>query len=172
MEDEKDYKQNKTDSKQEKDKKALKEEYAKLKEKYSLPEFEALNKDFEIEDIDSEENILREVLREMHDRIEFYSGILDSLIQPDSKLCDMKEAGNLNEKDQENITEMYRKCMLINRSLLLANLDYSHEVAAKEIIETYKEWQSIKKELKLILIKMRDTWKQESKKETYGGYYG
>jgi septation ring formation regulator EzrA len=160
------------EERKEKDRKHLREEYSKLKEKYSLPDYEALNRDFEIENIESDENILREILREIHNRVEFYSGILEGLIQPDSKLCDMKEAGNLGEEDQVNITEIYRKCMLINRTLLLSNLDYAPESAAKEISEISKEWQSIKKELKLILSKMRDTWKQEGKKEAHGGYYG
>ncbi|MGV8169455.1 MAG: hypothetical protein ACP5N3_05350 [Candidatus Nanoarchaeia archaeon] len=160
------------ETKDKKNKRLLKEEYQKLKEKYSLPDYELLVKDFEIEDIDPEENIIREILEEAHDRIDFYSRLLEGLIQPDSKLCDMKEAETLTQEEQEKILELYRKCMLINRTLLLIDLDYDEKAAAESINHTFKEWQSIKKELKLILTKMRDTWKQETKKENHGGYYG
>jgi Ser/Thr protein kinase RdoA (MazF antagonist) len=158
--------------KDKKGKEALKEAYNKLKEKQNLPSFEAIHKDFEIENIESDEDILREIIKEMHSTIDFYSRILENLIQPDSKLCDMREAGNLTKEDQATITELYRLCMLLNRSLLLVDLDYEENDAAKTITDTHRDWQDVKKQLKIILTKMRDTWMEQSKKETYGGYYG
>jgi hypothetical protein len=156
----------------EQEKKQLRDEYLKLKSKYSLPDYDSLDKDFEIGEIDPDENILREILKEMHEQIDFYSRLLENLIQPDSKLSDMKEAGNFTQEDQDLILELYRKCMLMNRTLLLTNLEYNDDEAAKNIIHMHKEWQDIKKDLKHILTKMRDTWKQDTKKETHGGYYG
>lgn len=155
------------------DKKELNEQYNLLKKKHNfLPDFEELCINFEIDDIDPDENILREIIKEMHSTVEFYTRILEGLIQPDSKLSDMKEAESLTKEDQENILGIYRKCMLINRSLLLSNLQFNEEECAKEISITNSEWNKIKKELKIILLKMKDTWKEEKKKETHGGYYG
>ncbi|MGV8161858.1 MAG: hypothetical protein ACP5N2_00820 [Candidatus Nanoarchaeia archaeon] len=159
-------------SKDRKDKDHLKEEYTKLKQKFDLPDYELINKDFEIESINPEENVLREIVKEMHGTVDFYSRLLENLIQPDSKLCDMKEAGNLTKEEQTTIMDLYRRCMLINRTLLLVDLDYNEKEAATAINDTYKTWQEVKSELKPILIKMRDTWRGQAKKETYGGYYG
>jgi len=161
------------DSKEKKkEKKDLKEEYNKLKVKYSLPDFEALDRDFQIEDIDPEENIIRDILEEVNSNVEFYSRLMEGLISPDSKLSDMKEASNLNKEDQTNINDIYRKCMLMNRTLLLIDLDYDEAEAAKTIIHIHKEWQEVKKNIRLILIKMKETWSEQAKKETHGEYYG
>ncbi|MFA6073109.1 MAG: hypothetical protein WC758_03280 [Candidatus Woesearchaeota archaeon] len=170
MEDTQDKKEDQKESK--KEKKNLKEEYQKLKITYTLPEYESLEIEFRIEDIDPDENIIRDILEEIHSRIDSYARVLENLIQPDSKLCDMREAGTLTKDDQKSIIEMYRKCMLMNRKLLLVDFDYTPKDAANAITETYTNWQELKKELRPILIKLKNTWLNQEKEEEYGGYYG
>jgi hypothetical protein len=167
MEDREDAREERQESK-----KNLKEEYAVLQEKYDLPNFEDLDRDFEISDIDTDKNILREIIKEMHSQIEFYSRILESIIQPDSKFADMKEAENFTADDHKIIYEIYRNFMFINRTLILTNLEYSQESASREISNAYSNFQDIKKNLLFILTKMKDTWKIEKQKEPHGGYYG
>lgn len=154
------------------DRKELMSAFSNLKEKYNLPDFESLSRDFQIENIDPSSNIIRNILGEMHETIDFYSRILEGLIQPDSKLSDMKESGNLSESDHEIVSATYNKCMLLTRGIMLSNINFDEKEAASEILRIFAEWQKIKKDLKAIISKMRDTWQQESKKETYGGYYG
>ena len=159
------------EEKSKKDKKTFKEEYEKLKVKYALPEYELIDKDFEIGTIDAEDNILREILKSIHDQIDAYNRILENLIQPDSKLCDMKEAGELSKEDQALIVEMYRKGMLLSRNILLLDLDYEEKETAKAITQLFSEWEEMKKDIRKILEKMRDTWKVHSEQEKYGGGY-
>ncbi len=175
MEDTRKEKENKDKKEERKDgektKQTLKEEYSKLQTKYSLPSFELLDKDFEINDIEIEDNIIREILKSIHGHTESYTRLLEGLIQPDSKLGDMKEASNLTQEDQALITDLYRKGMLLNRSILLVDLDYNEKLAADMIINAHKEWQNMKCDMKTILEKMRSTWESKSPKEKYGGGY-
>jgi hypothetical protein len=157
--------------KEKKDTKTLKEEYSKLKTTHSLPDYELLDKDFEIGDIEPEDNILREILKSIHGHAESYTRLLEGLIQPDSKLGDMKEASNLTPEDQALITELYRKGMLLNRSILLVDLDFEEKKAAAMIIHAYTEWQDMKKDMKKILEKMKSTWESGSTEKKYGGGY-
>jgi hypothetical protein len=161
----------KKDKKDEKDKKTLNEEYAKLKSEYNLPDFDIIDKDFEISDIEPEDNILREILKSIHGHAESYNRLLEGLIQPDSKLSDMKEASNIDQEEQTLIAELYRKGMLMNRSILLVDLDFDEKTAAAMIIHAHKEWQGMKLDMRKILEKMKSTWESSSAKEKYGGGY-
>jgi hypothetical protein len=149
----------------------LKEEYLALSAKHGLPDYETLDREFGAGSIDPEDNLLRETLKSIHEQVETYMRLLENLLQPDTKLSDMKEAGNLGKEDQALITETHRKLMLLNRSILLADLNFSEKEAAETINNSYREWQALKKDLRRILEKMKGTWEPGPAKEKYGGGY-
>ena len=62
--------------------------------------------------------------------------------------------------------------MIIERNSLLLDVECgSDEEDVKYIIEVNKQWQDFKKELLVIIEKMKDVWKEETKDEEEG-YFG
>lgn len=149
----------------------MKEKYNELKTKYALPEREELSKDFDIEGIDDDDNILKEVIRKIFSKIDSYAGILENMMQPES-LSSMQEASTLNAKDKTKIKTAYMKSRYITRMLVESGLDFSEEQGANAINEAINEWNKIKPDIKLIIRKLKNSWNGENKVTNDEGYFG
>jgi len=150
----------------------MNKKYEELKQKYNLPNFNELNSDFELYSIDEDDDLVREILKKIYEKVDSYTKFLEDLLQPDSRLSLMREASTLTPVDQALITKLHMKGMLITRELLELNLEYTEAVAAKIIKNDYEEWQKMKLELKKIVIKLKESWMKEIKTEQDRGYFG
>ena len=150
----------------------MEEEYAKIAEKHTLPSYKDMDLNFEIRDTDKEADILREILRKMYDKVDFYTKFLEDIIQPDARLSTMMESSRFNAQEMQLVNNLHMKGMLITRELMEANLDYSEENASKAISKTFKEWLEIKQGLVMIIHKIKETWKENIKTKDERGYFG
>ena len=150
----------------------MKDKYMVLQEKYGLPSYEDLAKYFSIENIDEEDNILKEICKKMFNKIEFLADFVESLIQPDSSISTMHEASNLSKDARKNLKIYYRKLMGMSRDLLISNLEFEEEDAAKNINNIFERWLNIKDEIKELLSELRDTWSRDYEIKEDRGYFG
>ena len=150
----------------------MKDNYEELKKKYDLPDYKQMVRVFEIDSISKEDNILREILKKQHNKIEYYAELLESLLQPDTSLSSMKETGNLNSEDVTVVRKLFAECMYLLRKFTEFGLDYGEEEAAKFVVEINNEWKKIKLEIKPILVKLKEIWKKEYKTDYDKGYLG
>src|SRR3990167_8669232 len=113
-------------------------EYIKLRKKFKyLPNFDLVNKDFEISLIDKNSFIIRSIRRKINDKVIFFCRIIENILYPSLQSA-------ISGYDEEDV---------------------------KYIIEVNKQWQDFKKELLVIIEKMKDVWKEETKDEEEG-YFG
>ena len=150
----------------------MRKEYDLLKSEFNLPSFDDLNKDFDIEDISKDDNILREIVKKINGVVDFYINFLEDVIHPDSRYYSLKEANVLDKDLRLLAVKIYNKLMYLNRSGLSLNLDYSKKDASLRIINVFNEWQSLKKDLLSIVIVLKDSWLNHNEAKHDGGYFG
>jgi hypothetical protein len=151
----------------------IEEQYNKLKSKYKLPKFEDLDKEFEISVIENEKFLIREIINKIIERIDFFSKILEELLQPDtSLLSSMHETRFFDEKDKENIYGLYKKLMIISRESFEVSLKRDEREEAVFVNKVFDEWKELKKDLLKFVDKMKDSWKKETDIKEELGYLG
>lgn len=150
----------------------MKRQYEELRKKYDLPEYDVLAKNFEIDSISKDDNIIREILKKVFDKIDFYTRTMESLIQPDVGYSCMKEASGLNSADMSNVNKLYIQGMYIIRKFSEFGVEYNEKEAANFLKEIIVEWESIKPELKRILNKLKMIWKKQHTSKQDRGYLG
>ena len=145
-----------------------------LKKKYKLPDFEKLNDEFELssfKDIDPR-FLLRNIRRKIVDRITLTSRLLEGIIHPlGSSVINMSEIKYFDDNRLNEVNLLIKKLMLIERQSLVIDVDLKEAEDADFINAAFKEWLDIKKELKNIAVTLRDSWKEEEKKDTED-YFG
>ncbi|MEK6917121.1 MAG: hypothetical protein AABW92_05250 [Nanoarchaeota archaeon] len=151
----------------------LKEKYEKLRKTYSLPEYAELNRNFDIEDINAESDIILAKVRiKIIEKIEFYASLLESLVQPDTNLRDMYEAKHLSDNTREETYLLFKKLMLIIRRSDLVSLDNSEKANAEFINKSFSEWNSLKEQVNPHVTVLKDVWKKETNIKSDLSYFG
>ena len=148
----------------------VKEAYSKLP--YSLPSFEEVNNEFEIEDLEVS-FILRNILRKAAEKIEFYVGIVSDLLQPDTgSMSSMHETRFFTDSEKENMYSLFKKLMKSHRSIIEQVLSKSEEEQAEFLRDFFQDWKKTKQELSILIKKMKDSWDKETIIQTDVGYFG
>ncbi len=150
----------------------MREEYNILKNKFGLPDFEELDKFFEIRGIDKEDDILREISKKILNSVDNYLDILEDMVQPDSRYYTLKEANFLGKSERSIINAIYSKLMYFNRAGIILNLDYSSDRCAKLINDFYKEWSLMSKELIPVINLLKESWSKKTEARQDRGYFG
>ena len=150
----------------------MKQKYEELQKKYDLPQYEEMVSEFDIDTIGKDDNVIRETVKKMFEKIDFYSRTMESLVQPDSTYGTMKEASSLSLTEQVLMKKLFIELMYLTRQFTLHGLEYKEEESAKFINYIYVQWKSLKPELKIILQKMMEAWKKKNETEHDGGYFG
>jgi hypothetical protein len=152
----------------------LKADYKVFQEKYSLPNFNELNEDFQIEKIAEFETdfILREVRKYVTDKFFNYLRFIESLINPsNSPMFVFAIAKTLGVAEKEKLAEIYKKITKIEIDFIDLDLNYSEEKEADSIKNYSKLWKEVKKEISGIIEVMKKNL--DNKTEDNGkGYFG
>jgi hypothetical protein len=125
----------------------FKEKYEILRSKYSLPNFEDINHDFEIEKIADKETdlLIRNIRREILEKITNYMRFLEALMNSsNAPILFMALANQVTEKERKIMNEIYTKFgEYFIKSVLLDN-DSNDEKEIELILEIVKDWNMIK----------------------------
>jgi len=144
------------------EKEDIKEKYSELKKKYSLPDYDKINDEFEINSIESSEFLLRSVRRKIMEKFEIYIKILEGMLQPDPAcVASMHECRFLEEHDKEDIYNIFKRLVMIDREGVGAALG-DDNADAEFIKNSFEEWIKVKPSIKAIIDKIRATWDKET----------
>ena len=152
----------------------LKEKYSEIQKKFGLPDFDELNREFQIEKISIEETdyLVREIRKFLADKFSNYMRFVEALLNPsNSPLFVFSIVKSLNVEDKESLQEVYKKFAKIEVDLVEIDLDFSEEKEVEFIKESYKIWKSIKKSLLEIVEVVRKNWDNKFEGNTRG-YFG
>jgi hypothetical protein len=156
----------------EKNEKTPQEEYEGIR--HELPTFKQITEDFDIEKVFEKEStfVLRDIRHAIVEKITAYSQLFETFQNPGSSpMFILTLLQNTNEKDKEEITEIYNKLAKIQVDSIKLDTIYSENNEATFIKETSDTWQTIKvKVLELIQRLEKETNKESS--STTKGYFG
>ena len=150
------------------------EVYKELKEKYSLPDYEKLSEDFDIEKIPDKESSypMREIRRIINEKISAYLHLFETLINPSSPpMFVFSILRNVSQEEKDTIKSVYQKLSKIQIEIMKLDTIYSKEKEAEFIKTTFKEWQDLKPTIYKVVETFEKTFeKEDTSKER--GYFG
>jgi len=151
----------------------IKKKYEDLEKKYKLPSFNNLNNEFEITTIEHEEFLLREIRRKIIEKMELYTKVLESLLQPNTdSLSDMYECRIFGDEEKDKLFKLFKRLMYFDRLSIETSIDENDKKSAEFINDIWKEWDKIKKELSIFIKKLKEEWLKETKIKEELGYLG
>ena len=161
-------------TKKESDLENLKKDYKIIQKKYHLPEFEKLNKDFNIEKSAETETdyLIREVRRLIAEKFSNYLRFVETLLNPiNAPMSIFSIVKTLGTEEKNKLTEIYKKLLKNEIEHLELEISFSEEKEAKFINESYKMWLEIQKDFIEVIKAIKKNWdnKLEGNKK---GYFG
>ena len=143
-------------------KKEIEQQYSELKKRHKLPEFREIDSEFEISDLEETNFLLRAIVRRIAEKLDFYSTMLEDILQPDtSNLYAMHEIRYFDDDEKKQMYGLYAKLMNFNRQSIEVSLMHNEKEDADFISSLSNEWKSLKQELLKFVKKMRASWKTE-----------
>src|SRR3989344_8012233 len=111
--------------------------YNQLKEKYELPEFSKLNETFDIEEIDSEtELILRKIRKNVGEKMANYSRFTEIILNPsNAPIFFFKILKKLDNADKDSLSKIYELLGNYELKSLSLDIDYNEKNEAEFIKE-------------------------------------
>jgi len=148
-------------------------EFDSLKHKYSnLPSYEIINQEFEISELEGD-FISRQIIKKIQEKLDTPLKIVEQILQPDiSSFSEMFEMTCFTEEDKKNISNVYKKLMIIYRNLMEAEVKQDEEHDVKVITETAEEFPQIRNECAGYLVKLKSCWTGTEKGKDILEYLG
>jgi len=150
------------------------EEYEKLRVKFSLPSFERVSEDFEIEKLaEKGSNFLaREVRKVMTEKLSAYLQLFEMLMNPAGPpMFIFSILRNVNSEDKEKIKEVYKRLCKIQIRVMKLDAIYNEVEECKFIKESFSEWQNLKKIIYKIIDNFEENFEADSNSRR-SGYVG
>jgi|TARA_B100001964_G_C13667326_1_gene351746 hypothetical protein len=151
----------------------IEQEYNKLSKKYKLPKFNEIDSEFEVSSLENERFLIRNILRKIAEKLEFYIDIIGNLVHPDaSNISSMYEIRYLTNDEKNNMYLLFKKMMKTHRGIIGIVLNNDEKQQTEFLNSFFAEWIGIKKELIIYIGKIKDSWDKESTIEEDIGYFG
>lgn len=152
----------------------IKQEYEKLKKKYKdLPNFDAIDFEFEISNTEKDGFVCRRILERIVDKIEYLQKILEGILQPDTNsFSSMYECYCFNEEEKKRILEVYKKLMAIYREGLELIIEMDEKKQIEFICKVTKEWKEFRKKVTEKIKKLKVCWLETKEYKEIQQYMG
>jgi len=150
----------------------IRKEYEALKKKYKLPEFEQLDKNFEISCIEHAKLLHVNIRKRIVEKIETFCDVLENLIHPNTDITSMYEDKFFSDKEKEKMFDLYKKLMVFARKALQLSIEADEKEDAEFIRDISTEWRGIKEEFHKITNKLKESWEKEIESESKMEYLG
>ncbi|MCF7861855.1 hypothetical protein K9M79_06435 [Candidatus Woesearchaeota archaeon] len=147
-------------------------DYDKLKTKYGLPELTELDFLFSLTDIEETNYPLRDICKKIQERYLEMRDSLSEVLSPDSHSASMYECNYLSDTDKSIAFSIFRKMMVIIRTIDLIIMDNNPQSHASTINYALKVWTENKSDLAKIYARLVESWKTELSPEERENYMG
>jgi hypothetical protein len=151
---------------------AIKESYDRLRKKHNLPDFDKINNEFEISTLEKDDFLIRAVRRRMAEKLSHFAKFLEDLLSPDASFASMTECRDITEDDKQQIFDLFQKLMYFGTLSSQLDLLCDDDKEVDFIIKFFAEWQAIKKDLNLLLEKIKSSWTEKDSKDFKATYLG
>lgn len=150
----------------------MKKLYESLRRKYKLPAFDELDAEFEISAIEAETALLREVRKQISEKVGNVNSFVEEVLQPDTNLVNLYESRVFDEDEKKRLFELYKRLMVVDRNLVELMIANDEKLDAAFIKSFHEEWRKIKPELLRFIRKLKESWEKETEEGETAGYMG
>ena len=152
----------------------VKEAYEKLRKEHPvLPEFNRINKEFEIARIESDKFLLKDIKKKIAERMEPVLDIMERNINPDpNRFSDMFECRGFTNGEKRQLMDVFRHLMDEYRALLETDLIGEDKADAELIAKIYSSWLHDKKQILPFIKKIRESWQKHVEPKEVLEYLG
>ena len=151
----------------------IEKRYIELSKKYKLPKFDEIDAEFELSDFDNPNFILKNTLRSIVDKLDFYTNLITNLLQPDAaSLSSMHETRFFAQNERNEVYSLFKIIMKHYRNAILLILENDEKKQADFLNRFFNEWLEIKKQLLICIEKMKESWDKETSIDEDLGYLG
>ena len=150
----------------------MKKLYEALRKKYKLPGFDELDSEFEISAIEAESGLLREIRKQVGDKVGNVGALVEEVLHPESNLVDLYESRVFDEAEKQKLFELYKRLMVANRTTAELSIENDEKLDAAFIKSFAQEWKKIKPELLKFIRRLRDCWEKDTEEGEAAGYMG
>lgn len=150
----------------------IKKEYSKLQKKYKLPNFEELDKNFEVSSIENAKLLHVNIRKKIAEKIQGFCEVLEGLLHPNTDLTSIYEDKFFSDKEKGKMFDLYKKLMVLARSALELSIEADEKEDAEFIKNINQEWKSIKEEFYKVANKLKESWEKETEAESKLEYLG
>jgi len=162
------------DSKDEFQLEQLKKRYKDIQRKHGLPDFEKLNKDFQIEKAAESETdfLIREIRKFVGDKLMDYLKFIESLLNPvNAPMFIFSIIKLIGPEEKEKLSEIYNDLLKKEIKFIELDLNFDEGKEAEFIRESYESWQKTKKDLAAIIESVNKKWDNKFEANNKG-YFG
>jgi len=148
--------------------------YEELRKIHSvLPEYDSVNKEFEISTIQPPEFLLRNIKRKIAETMEPYLDLLERLTSPrPDSFTDMYETSAFTNEEKAQLVQLYRHFMEQYRGILETDLIGDDKTDATFIRTVHDKWIADKKQFLPLIITLREFWHQHVEEKEMLDYLG
>ena len=151
----------------------IEKEYSKISKKYKLPKFKEIDSEFEISTLESPSFLIKNILRRIVEKLEFYIEVVGNLVHPDaSSLSSMYEIRYFSDDEKNEIYNLFKKLMKVDRNIVEVVLKNDEKEQTEFLNKFFSNWLGTKKELLKYIKKMKESWEKQSTIEEDTAYFG
>ena len=153
----------------------IKQEYQILSKKYKLPDFDVLDKEFEVSSIQdiNEKFLIRAIRRRINEKIAFFIRIIDGILHPvSSSVISTYENRFFSDEEKQEALKVMRKLMQLDRKGLKIDIDPDINLDVDFINNVFTNFNEIKSKIKKIAFKMEEAWSKEKEEKFSDIYFG
>ncbi|MEK6852955.1 MAG: hypothetical protein AABX59_03685 [Nanoarchaeota archaeon] len=153
----------------------LKHEYEILRKKYSLPEFNKLNEEFEIERLADKKSdfILRGIRRSILNKSVNFLKFLEEFVNPSmASFASLVIQKSFADKERELVKRCYENLVALELKAAHLEIEYNEKGEVEFIKSTVKDWDDIKSDFKELAKTAEKIWKGKIEEEGIVEYFG
>jgi len=149
----------------------LKSEYSLLQKKYTLPKFEQLACDFDIEKSVYRETsfTLRDIRRIIADRIGSYLSLFETLVNPAAPSAFIFSVlKNMSAGELKDVKDVYETLAKMQIKMAKIDIIYDEKKEAEFINQASKDWQELKPKIFSMFDNIESKMNNKEEKESRG----
>ncbi len=147
--------------------------YDATAQKHKVPTYDELADEFDLSSCEGEECPLRQVRQCISDTLHFWIDLLETIVSPEqARTSALYENHFFTDSERNNVFALYKRLMLVDRMLIEAAVLANPKADAEAIKKAWSEWANLKKDVLVVVRKMKDAWQKDVTRDDYVGYLG
>lgn len=138
--------------------------YDSFRKKYSLPDFEFMQKEFDIIDFETK-FVLKEIREKIKDKFDISSKVIETLFQPEGDFSSFIETKRFENGVKDEYFIAYKRLRYLVREAQVLYFKNDDALDSEYIISSLKAWEDLKPVIIDLVERLKACWTDETSKD-------